>query len=212
MEDMKKFKGQIIITSFIVMLPALAGIFLWNRMPDVVATHFDMNGKANGYSSKLFAVFGLPFILLCSHLFCAFITRLDPKKKNISDKVYRLLLWICPLCSIFVSAAIYGFTLGVTFNIASIITTLVGVIFILIGNYLPKCKQNYTVGIKTPWALNDEENWYHTHRLSGFLWVICGILMIANIIIQSNILMIALISIMVIVPYIYSFLYYKKHQ
>lgn len=163
MEDLKKFKGKILLTSFVVMLPAFIGMLLWNKLPNQIATHFGYNGEPNGYSSKIFAVLGLPLILLACHVLCTVITKLDPKKQNISDKIYSLILWICPLCSVFVSVVVYGYTLGYDFNISSVITAFVG-----------------------------------------------GILMIADILIQSVCLIVISFVLMVVIPYIYSFLYYYK--
>lgn len=92
----KKNKKIILITSMITILPILAGLILWNKLPEQVATHFDANGIPNGYSSRAFAVFGPYLICLFAHLFCAFGTLADPKKQAIGQKMYALILWICP--------------------------------------------------------------------------------------------------------------------
>ena len=111
----KKNKKIILITSMITILPILAGLILWNKLPEQVATHFDANGIPNGYSSRAFAVFGPYLICLFAHLFCAFGTLADPKKQAIGQKMYALILWICPAVSLFCAAAIYGNTFGVKF-------------------------------------------------------------------------------------------------
>lgn len=147
----KKNKKIILITSMITILPILAGLILWNKLPEQVATHFDFNGIPNGYSSRAFAVFGPYLICLFAHLLCAFGTLADPKKQAIGQKMYALILWICPAVSLFCAAAIYGNTFGVEFMKSSrFVIILLGLLFLLVGNYLPKCRQNYTVGIKVP--------------------------------------------------------------
>lgn len=167
----KKNKKIILITSMITILPILAGLILWNKLPEQVATHFDANGIPNGYSSRAFAVFGPYLICLFAHLFCAFGTLADPKKQAIGQKMYALILWICPAVSLFCAAAIYGNTFGVKFMKSSrFVIILLGLLFLLVGNYLPKCRQNYTVGIKVPWTLASEANWDATHRMAGKLW------------------------------------------
>ena len=161
----KKNKKIILITSMITILPILAGLILWNKLPEQVATHFDANGIPNGYSSRAFAVFGPYLICLFAHLFCAFGTLADPKKQAIGQKMYTLILWICPAVSLFCAAAIYGNTFGVEFMKSSrFVIILLGLLFLLVGNYLPKCRQNYTVGIKVPWTLASEANWDATHQ------------------------------------------------
>ena len=204
---MKANKKTLIITSIVTILPVLIGIICWNRLPDVMATHFGFNNEANGFSSKAFAVFGLPLILLAVLWVGAFVTAHDPKRQNISPKMFSLMLWIAPVISLVAAATIYPVNLGYELDISFFIELLVGLMFIIIGNYLPKARQNYTIGIKIPWTLANEENWNRTHRLAGYLWMICGILMI--LISLTRFVpaewLVGIFLIMVLVPCIYSF-------
>ena len=77
-------KKLLLLTSVITLLPVFIGLFLWNQLPDSVATHFGLNNQPDGYSSKAFAVFGLPLILLAVHLVCVVATNIDPKSKDIN--------------------------------------------------------------------------------------------------------------------------------
>jgi len=87
---------------------------------------------------------------------------------------------------------------------------LMGVLFVIIGNYLPKCKQNYTIGIKIPWTLNNEENWNKTHRFAGWLWTACGLLVILTGFIGGFWLFMIVTLLMVFAPIIYSYLLHRK--
>jgi len=88
---------------------------------------------------------------------------------------------------------------------------LMGLLFILIGNYLPKTKQSYTMGIKLPWTLASEENWNRTHRLAGFLWVLGGVYFIVmSFIGWSLIAFLIPLAVMVLIPAVYSYLLYRK--
>ena len=109
---LKANRKTLIITSIVTILPMLIGIIYWNRLPDMMATHFGFNNEANGFSSKAFAVFGLPVILLAVLWVGAFITSHDPKKQNISAKMFSLMLWIVPVLSLVVAAAMYPVNLG----------------------------------------------------------------------------------------------------
>ena len=204
---MKANKKTLIITSIVTILPVLIGIICWNRLPEVMATHFGMNNEANGFSSKAFSVFGIPVILLAVLWFGAFVTSHDPKRQNISPKMFSLVVWIAPVTSLVVAAILYPVNLGYALDITFFSELLFGVMFIIIGTYLPKARQNYTIGIKIPWTLANEENWNRTHRLAGYLWMICGILMI--LISLTRFVpaewLIGIFLIMVLVPCIYSF-------
>ena len=91
---------------------------------------------------------------------------------------------------------------------------LVGILFIVIGNYLPKCRQNYTVGIKLPWTLHDEENWNRTHRLAGKIWMVGGLLFLLLAVsgYENTVIMPIIMLVIVFVPVVYSYLYYVKHK
>ena len=204
---LKANRKTLIITSIVTILPMLIGVICWNRLPDVMATHFGLNNEANGFSSKAFAVFGLPAFLLALLWVGAFVTSRDPKKQNISPKVFSLTLWIVPVLSLFVAAIMYPINLGYKLDVIFFAELLLGLLFIIIGNYLPKARQNYTIGIKIPWTLANEENWNRTHRLAGYLWMIFGILMILIGVTRfvPAAWLIGIILMTVLVPCIYSF-------
>ena len=172
MKGLKEYKKEIIISMLFTMLPAFIGLSLWNRLPEAIPTHFNIRGEADQYSSKLFTVLFLPAYLLvidCIGIFAAFN---DPKKENISRKIFALVLWITPLVSLYVSYLIYGKALNYDIDVTKISLLLVGIVFLIVGNYLPKCRQNYTIGIRTPWALNDQDNWDKTHRFGGYVFCV----------------------------------------
>ena len=106
----------------------------------------------------------------------------------------------------------YPVNLGYKLDITLFSELLLGLLFIIIGNFLPKARQNYTIGIKIPWTLANEENWNRTHRLAGYLWMICGILMV--LISLTRFVpaewLVGIILIMVFVPCIYSFWLHAK--
>ena len=204
---LKANRKTLVITSIVTILPMLIGIMCWNRLPDMMATHFGINNEANGFSSKAFAVFGIPAFLLAVLWLGAFVTAHDPKRQNIGPKMFSLVLWIAPVISLVAAATMYPVNLGYELDIAFFSELLLGLMFIIIGNYLPKARQNYTIGIKIPWTLANEENWNRTHRLAGYLWMICGILMI--LISLTRFVpaewLVGIFLIMVLVPCIYSF-------
>lgn len=204
---MKENRRTLVITSIVTILPVFIGLFLWNRLPDVMATHFGFNNKADGFSSKIFAVIGIPLILLAIEWICAVATSHDPKNNNISQKIFSLVLWMIPFLSLIVTTAIYSYNLGYETDMVFRSGLIVGMLFVIVGNYLPKARQNYTVGIKVPWTLANEENWNRTHRLAGFVWVVAGILMIIGTLtgLMKDYVMTVIVVVMILVPCIYSY-------
>lgn len=209
---MKKYRTTLILTSIVTLLPLFVGLLLWDKLPDQMATHFAMDGTPNGWSGKAATVFGMPIFLLVMQWFGMTVTLQDPKRKNMSEKLLKIILWLIPAISVSGIWVTYGYALGYETSSVTLAYVILGVVFVLVGNYLPKCRQNYTMGIKLPWTLDDEENWNHTHRLAGYLWIASGIIMIVNSFLQKEWLAFAVLVVAGIVPTIYSFLYYCKHR
>ena len=210
----KKNKWKLLISSIVTLLPVIVGLIMWDSLPERMATHWGFNGVADGFSSRPFAVFALPLILLAVHWVCVIVTAADPKNKNQTQKAVSLVFWICPFVSLFSGAVIYAAAFGMNFSINILLPVVTGLIFVVIGNYLPKCKQNYTMGIKVAWTLENEENWNATHRFGGRVWVIGGaVLMLCAFLPQSVMYYVFFVLIMLlgIIPVIYSYVYYRRH-
>ena len=206
----KKYLKLLIVTSIVTLLPIAAGLILWNKLPESVPFHWNVSGEVDRYVSKAVAVFLMPCVMLAFHWFCALVTSADPKRQNHSEKVMQLVLWLIPAISVCMNALIYATALGKGVRIEAFMPILLGLVFAVIGNYLPKCKQSHTVGIRLPWTLHSEENWNRTHRLAGRVWLIAGLLMIATGFFGILWPMIVLAVVMAIVPLVYSYVLYRK--
>ena len=208
----KKNLKVLIITSVVTLLPVIAGLILWNQLPEQMPTHWNAAGEVDGWSSKPFAVFGLPLIMLAALWLCTLGTAADPKKKNHPEKVLHLVLWIIPVLSVALHTVTYLTVLGYGVRMEVVMPVLIGLIFVIIGNYMPKCKQNYTIGIKIPWTLNSEENWNKTHRFAGWLWVFCGISIMLTGFAGGFWVFLPITLLMVLAPVGYSYLLYRKEE
>ena len=206
----KKNWKLLLVTAIITLLPIMIGLLLWKQLPDQMPIHWNASGEIDGWSSKLFSVVGLPMIMLAVQWLCLFGALADPKKANHSAKVLHLVLWIIPVLSVVLQTATYAAALGKEVPIEVITPVLVGLMFTIIGNYLPKCKQNYTIGIKLPWTLSSEENWNKTHRFAGRLWLVCGIIIMLSGFFGGVWILLSVMLLMVLVPCIYSYMLYRK--
>ncbi len=215
-EYIKKNKWLMIVTSILIVLPIFVGLLLWNKLPDQVPYHWGINGEVDGWASKPVAVFVLPVILLVMQWVCILATGLDPKAKNVTTtKMMGIVLWIIPVLNLFLHVMVWLAAFGREVNMETVMPLFMGTLFVVIGNYLPKCKQSYTMGIKLPWTLNDEENWNKTHRLAGKLWVAGGLLsMLCALLpgVASFIVMMSILLVMCVIPTVYSYRLYKKNQ
>lgn len=212
-EILKRDKKDILLSSIVTLLPILIGVLFWNQLPEQMATHWGGNGEANGWSSKAVAVFSMPVMLLLVHWLCILCTFLDNKNQKQNAKALKLVYWMMPVTSVLVNGATYTAAFGKTMNVILIVSVLMGLTFVAIGNYLPKCRHNYTLGIKIKWTLENEENWNATHRFAGKVWVVGGVLLMASVFLPESYavtILLGAILVIAIIPVCYSYWYYKK--
>lgn len=206
---LKKYKRSLIITSVVTLTPMLIGIILWDSLPDVMPTQYNIREV-----SKTFEVFGFPAMMLAGHLFVVFC-----KVHNIRTsffyrppRTFAFAFWIVPMISLSSTILVYPINLGYRVSVIFCVELLLGMIFVMIGDYLFKTKPDCKIAIKTPWALANDENWIRTNRLAGYLWAIGGILtlIIGLTRLVSEKWLIAIIAVMALVPFIYSYWLHAK--
>lgn len=212
---MNKTRLSIILSSIIIVLPIFFGLAFWNKLPDPMPTHWGMDGTVDGWSSRPFAVFFLPLLILLLHLLCCLGTRKDFKNKNQNKKLLNLVVWITPSISILGNGIMYGVALGKEIDLPFIMSLFLGLVFVVVGNYLPKCQQNRTIGIRIKWTLENEANWNATHRFTGKVWVAGGILLIGSAFLPSTItswITLPMIILPALLPVAYSYWFHKRHE
>lgn len=207
-------KKRLLFPMVICLLPALVGAFLYNELPEQLPIHWNGAGEIDDYGSKALVLFGFPIFFMLMELFVYAAFTTDPKRMNQSQKLKSLFLWLLPVTEMMVLLVTITSALGYEVNVVSIICLFVGVLFVIVGNYLPKCKQNYTMGYRIPWALQDEDNWNKTHRLAGYLWLLGGIVLIVLTLLVYETLVLAGVTVALIIlffiPVIYSYLLYRN--
>lgn len=212
---LKNNKGKLIASSLLILLPIPVGLLLWDRLPEQFATHWGLDGQVDGWSGKPLAIFLLPVVLLVFHWVCVLITAADPGNKNQSRKAFGIVLWIVPVLSMLSTGIIYAVALGMQVNPATFLPIVLGLMFIILGNYMPKYRQNRTLGIKIAWTLHSEENWNATHRFAGWVWTIGGLVMMPCAFLPGMAGIIALLIVLValvLLPVLYSYRYYRAQR
>lgn len=208
----KKYKKTLIISSLTLLIPVIVGLLLWNKLPDPMPSHWNIHGEVDNWSSKAFTVFGLPGLMLVLQWVCIFASMADPKYKNYNPKMLKLMFWICPAIGLILCLMVYPQAMGYSVPIGIIMSLLVGALFMVIGNWLPKCQQTYTMGIKLSWTFASEENWNATHRFGGKVWFFGGIVTMLTAFWGNFWMLMAILAAMVILPTVYSYLYYRNHE
>jgi uncharacterized membrane protein len=205
---LKNNKLKLVISSLVILLPMLLGVIFWDSLTE------KFEGNWNYGVGKTMSVFGLPLIFLVFHWIMIFALSFDKNNKTQSPKAVGMLFWVIPVISFFCQGLFYMLMLEFNTELIYMLSLLgIGLCFILVGNYMPKFKRNYTMGIKMKWTFSSEKNWNATHRLSGKVWVLGGfVIMLASFlpITASMIASFVVFIAMLVIPTVYSWSYYKK--
>ena len=179
----------------ITLLPIFYGLILWTKLPFELPIHFNINGEVDRYANKVWLIIIWPIIATLLHLFLIiYRTKIVARSQN--NKMHTIISWSIPLGNNILLSYIFAYGLGNHINITSILLSTIGILFIALGNYMPKTQQNRFVGIRIPTALNNDINWFKTQRIGGgFLGMISEFWTIA--------LMILSLVLITVVPIIY---------
>lgn len=164
----------LVITCIVCLLPIFLGLALWGDLPDSIAIHFNFYNEPDNFASKKFAVFGLPIMMAALQIVCCFINDINAHKYDRRIKLETVTKWIIPVMSIILQVITFGYSLGWNIDIRKAVAVIVGAIFLVTGNYLPKLDyiNNYNV---------DSEKARKINRFIGFETVIMGILILITI-------------------------------
>lgn len=213
-----KTKSRLKINWFMIALILslyVLGYFLYPYLPEQVPSHWNMAGEVDGYSSRTFHVLFFPSLILFLYIIMSFAPALDPRPESYKkfQNIYEGFRWLMVGFLILLYVATTLFALGYPLSIGKIVRFALGLLLAFIGNYFGKIKHNYTFGIKTPWTLASEEVWNKTHRVSGPLWVIAGLIWMLSIFIAEKLsFAICMGSLILVSLYgsIYSYILFNK--
>ena len=212
MDRIRENKKTLIITSLVLLIPMIVGLLLWNRLPDRIAINWGADGEANDWAGRAMVVFGVSPICLAVQWLLVTLLTLDPRRKAVSEKVFRVVLWICPAVFLLVAALIYLNALNVAVSVPLVAKLILGVMLIVLGNLLPKNRRNFTVGFRVPWILLDDDKWDRVQRFGGRIMLVAGVLIVLCAVLDfgGGWSVGALLAAAVIVPTVYSVVISRK--
>ena len=201
----------------IVMIPFIYLAYIWAQLPEKVPMHWNINGEIDRYDDKI-ALILIPVLLpLLVYVIFLVVPKIDPKKKikKMGNKFQTIKLLLTTFMSILAMYIIYS-SKNESFSNPNYITLLLGVLFIVLGNYFKTIRANYFIGIRTPWTLESDANWKETHTLAGKMWFIGGlVIVLCSLLLAKQLNMIIFLTItgiIALVPVLYSYLLYTKQK
>lgn len=200
----------------VFLIALLISLVVLPQLPDRIPIHFDATGTADNYGSKwtIFLFPGIIFILL---ILAEVLRKIDPKSSSYQrfETQYYTIHFAVSLLMVGVQLLTIGYTFGFEVNISRIMPVIMGLLFIFLGNIMPKFKHNYFVGIRTSWTLASEQVWYLTHRLTGKVWVAGGIVILLTAFLPLDVIWVVfmvVIAVLVIVPLVASYYFFRKYE
>lgn len=218
MKSSLKIQWKIEVFSFILLIGSFVlGFYFYNHFPERIISHWNFVGEADGYSGKFFGAFGLPLMNLGIYLLFLFLPLLDPKRERYTafEKVYHVfrIAFLSVLTAIYL---VLGFVnLGYDIPVNRVVPFLVGMLMIVIGNFMGKIKSNWFIGIRTPWTLASENVWNKTHRVGGWLFILFGLIIMVVPFLSymlGAILFGAGVLALIFGSTVYSYLIYRKEK
>lgn len=173
---MKKINYKILLVTCIVTLfPIVLGLIFYNKLPDTVAIHFDINNNPNGYFSKNAFAFGMPILMVVLQLFSCVISDVADKYPEANRKMMVVGKWIIPILSIILYIVTVMYAIGNKLDIRKIVMFILGTLFVIMGNYLPKTKGNINLINKI-----SEQEYKKVSRIFGYFMILNGLLFLVS--------------------------------
>ena len=198
----------------IVLIPFIYLAYIWNELPEKVPMHWDIKGEVDRFGDKSELLL-IPILLpLLIYLIFLIVPKIDPKNKisKMGIKYQHIKFLLTTFMSILALFIIYA-AKNQSFANPNYIVLIIGILYIILGNYFKTIKANYFIGIRTPWTLENETVWKETHKLGGKMWFVGGIIVVISSLIlekQLNfILFMSITAIIIIVPILFSYFKYK---
>ena len=206
-------KSEITILG-IILLSFIISIYFYPQIPERIVSHWNAQGQVNGYMSKFWGLFLMPFVFVGLALLFSIIPKIDPLKANIEKfrKYYDgfIILFFIFMLSIHLQVILWNIGIKISSNV--ILPIGIGILFFYVGILCENIKRNWFIGIRTPWTLSNDMVWEKTHKIGGKLFKIAGIVTILGIFFQKYILFFIFVPIILVVVYttIYSYTEYQK--
>lgn len=209
---MKQSKSSILLT----VVSLLLSLTVFSSLPEQIPAHWNVHGTVDRFAPKL-TVFIFPGIIFLITILFQFMRRTDPNSDNYDkfQREYHRYTFVIGLVFFAVQIMTIAAAFRMDFNVNLIFCLGIGSLFIFIGNLLPKTKHNYFIGIRTPWTLADEQNWFRTHRLAGKIWVLGGLIVALTALAPESFqvpVFLTILAVMVITPFVYSYTEFRRKR
>ena len=211
---MKKINMKSLIsTSIVCLLPIICGLIFYNALPESIAIHWGIDNNPNGYFLKPAFVFGMPIIMVALQVFCCIVSDLSDKNPEANKKAVTVYKWIIPVITVVMYAVTIAIALGNDLDIRKIVMVILGILFIISGNYMPKVRSDYYMNSKVFWVKNRDEKLVNkAMKVTAYGLIGFGILFILSILFNVAVSIDVVIAMILFGLFIYLYVYIKSRK
>lgn len=199
---------------FLVIFSFISSVVARPYLPDKIPMHWNLAGEIDSYTNKNYGIFYLPLMMLAMLILFELSPKLDPKKENYEIFKKEWLIIKTGILTLFayLQGTIIYLALNPDKDVRPLIFIGLGSLFVLIGNYLSKIRQNYFIGVKLPWTLADEDNWNKSHRLASWTFVLAGLIILleAVVVFYPGLVIGTSLFLAIVLPIVYSYYLFKQ--
>lgn len=202
----------------LVAVSLVVSIIAFGHLPDPMPIHWDIHGRVNGYGSRWVGAFLNPLIMLGIAVAIPILPKIDPRGRNYEKfgKSYLTMMNAVITLAFLIHIFALGSALGLNVPIERLVPATLGLLFIVIGNVLPRVRPNWMMGIRTPWTLSSDRVWERTHRVGGYLMTGLGVLLVLAATLAPSaatfILILGGVVIVVLGTVIYSYVVWRQEK
>lgn len=209
-----KINKSLAIILAIIIISFIIAIYVYPLLPDRIASHWNMRGEIDGYMSKFWGTFLMPVISIILLLAFIFLPRLDPLKKNVDQfrMYFESFIIVIFLFFFYIFLLTIFWNLGKRFNIGQMLAPAFAILWFFGGILVGKAKQNWFIGIRTPWTLSSDKSWEKTHALGAKFFKVSAFIALAGLIFPTYAIYFVMIPVIFFAIYliVYSYFVYNK--
>lgn len=200
----------------IIGMMVLATLLVWGRLPAEVPTHWNIRGEVDGWSRKFPGALIPVLVAAGLYLLMPALRRVDPRREHYErfEETFNLLINVMVLYMAVIHGLVFAYALGWEVDVSRAMVAMIGVTFVAIGNFLPRLRSNWWMGIRTPWTLESERVWRETHRLGGWTFVLGGGIAVLSMFMPPEVrfaVAMAGLAGAALIPVVWSYVLWRRH-
>lgn len=204
-----------LVQPLLVALAFVASGLAWSRLPERVPMHWNLAGEVDRYGSRLSGAVMIPLMMLFVWGMMRVLPKIDPRRANYArmEATYELVITMVLASTLALHVVMLGAALGYPIAIDTVVPLVVGALFMVLGNVLPRAKPNWWFGVRTPWTLSNDRVWVRTHRVAGYTMLLAGLALVVLAFVPGEVVKLALLvgaGLAAVVPVVYSYIAWRQ--